>query len=102
MRIYHESKPRPIGTKAPGVRRGPAAGSRVRYLDVTVPSPSGFPTACRSRRAPLGRGPGLSPGLRLGTGARPAVVTPLITQTGSVATSDPYNVEIHLLLTGVE
>ena len=33
---------------------------------------------------------------------RHEVVTTIITQTGSVATSDPYDVEIHLLLTGAE
>ena len=73
MRIYHESKPRPIGTKAPGGRRGPAAGARVRYLDVTVPSPQGSPRRPRPPRPPravaLVLGLRLSPGLRWGTGA---------------------------------
>ena len=101
MRIYHESKPRPIGTKAPGVRRGPAAGARVRYLDVTVPSPPGSPPPAAAAARRWG-GSGAEPRAAVGYRSRPAVVTPLITRTGSVATSDPYDVEIHLLLTGAE
>ena len=81
---------------------GPPLRRLHRFPLRKYPCEPGFPPAGRGRRAPLGRGPGLSPGLRLGTGARPAVVTPLITRTGSVATSDPYDVEIHLLLTGAE
>ena len=59
---------------APGLRGNPVlyTNRHAGYFTALlcgIPLSTGFPPAGRGRRAPLGWGPGLSPGLRLGTGA---------------------------------